>query len=320
MRVRGISLITGLALALSACATPQPARPADAALAGTARGPMGPGLTGRFGPGAAAGQFGSALRSLLALAPTAGVLPDAVRRGLNLALARVQRHHPGRFAVAVYDRTTSTRYAFRERTPFMLASVAKVDILLALLLLAQRERRALTADERQLAGRMIRYSDNDCAHRLYQAVGGQSGLTRALRRLGVDSTWPGSGTYWGATRSKPSDQVKVLQRLTDPGGPVSARNRRFALGLMATVTHAQAWGVSAAAAGGTVALKNGWLPARVHDGLWTVNSIGRLRTAGHDLLLAVLSERSPGMEQGIGLVERVARVAVGAFTRDASAL
>lgn len=237
-------------------------------------------------------------------------------RGLDRVLTRYLADRPGRAEVAVYDRTTAVRYAYRERAPFLLASVAKVDILLALMLKAQREDRRLSRRERYLASRMIRFSDNESAHQLYTAVGGKYGLTRALRRVGVDDTWPGSGLYWGATRSTPADQVRVLDRLTDADGPVSAVNRRYALHLMSSVTRDQAWGVSAAASGGRVALKNGWIPARVHGGLWTVNSVGQLTVDGHELLIAVLSERSPAMGAGIATVERVARLTVRAFTRD----
>ncbi|MEV2270363.1 serine hydrolase [Nonomuraea africana] len=247
-----------------------------------------------------------------------GQLPASVRRGLDRSLAAYLHRQPGRFAVAVYDRTTSMRYAFRERSPFMLASVAKVDILLALLLQVQREHRRLTAGERQLADQMIRQSDNYSAHRLYTAIGGNRGFSDTLREQGIAHTWPGPGLYWGLSRSRPSDQVEVLDRLTDPDGPVSPRNRRYALQLMSSVDKSQAWGVSAAAPGGRVALKNGWLPAAEHGGLWTINSVGRLALPGHELLVAVLSERSQAMSAGVSMVERVARTAVRAFTRTAS--
>ncbi|MFI7635263.1 serine hydrolase [Nonomuraea sp. NPDC049400] len=236
------------------------------------------------------------------------VLSVAARRALDLTLDHYLRDRPGRAALAVYDRTTDTRYAFRERTPFMLASVAKVDILLAFLL---TKRGGLSDYERDLASRMIRDSDNDCAGELYMTIGGRDGFAKALRRLGLEHTEPGPGLYWGTTLSRPSDQVKVLEQLTDPAGPLPARDRRYALKLMSTVQPSQAWGVSAA--GGEVALKNGWLPADAHGGLWTVNSVGHLHVRGHELLIAVLSERSPTMETGIATVERLSRLAVDAL-------
>ncbi|TMR22822.1 hypothetical protein ETD86_10390 [Nonomuraea turkmeniaca] len=240
-------------------------------------------------------------------------LPSEERRALDRALERYLADRPGRASVAVYDRTTGVRYAFRERTPYMLASVAKVDILLAFLLGKQREGRQLTAYERRLADRMIRNSDNDCAHELYMTIGGQKGLARVLREMGIEHTRPGPGLSWGSTSSRPSDQVEVLERLTDPDGPLSAPHRQYALGLMSSVVPEQVWGVSAA--GGEVALKNGWLPAQVHGGLWTINSVGRLRVRGHQLLIAVLSERSPDMETGVATVEHLARETVNALTR-----
>ncbi|MFI6740777.1 serine hydrolase [Nonomuraea sp. NPDC050451] len=280
MRVRGISLVVAL-LAVAGCANPSTVVPPQAASFER--------------PG------GVVVES---------VLPVAARRALDRTLDRYLRERPGRAALAVYDRTTGARYSYRERTPFVLASVAKVDILLAFLLGKQGE---LSAYERTLTSKMIRESDNDCAHELYLTIGGQKGLTRVLRQLGVEHTWPGPGLYWGTTRSRPSDQVKVLERLTDPAGPLPASDRRYALKLMSSVEPSQAWGVSAA--GGDVALKNGWLPVDAHDGLWTINSVGQLGVDGHDVLIAVLSERSPTMETGIATVERLAKLAVEGLTR-----
>ncbi|NUR83297.1 MAG: serine hydrolase, partial [Nonomuraea sp.] len=283
MRVRGI-LIAALSVVVSACSAPVP----------VVAGPV-------------------AVRGVPEAVTVENVLPSATRRALDRALERYLRDRPGRLALSVYDRTTGSRYSYGEHRSFMLASVAKVDILLALLLRRQNERRPLTGYERRLAARMIRYSDNDCAHELYMMVGGQYGLAAALRGLGVEHTWPGPGLSWGATRSRPSDQVKVLDRLTDPQGPLSAANRRYALELMSSVDRSQAWGVGAV--GGEVALKNGWVPVDAHDGRWTVNSVGRLVVSGHELLIAVLSERSPDMETGVATVEGAARLAASALTR-----
>ncbi|NBE96411.1 serine hydrolase [Nonomuraea sp. KC401] len=286
MRVPGVSFIAVLLVAASGCRGPSAGAPRPAA----------------------APQRPPAGHVVVESAPP---VPD--RRALDRVLRRYLRGRPGRAALAVLDRTTGARYSFGETKPFMLASVAKMDILLAFLLGKQGE--PPSRYEHRLASRMIRESDNDCAHELYMTIGGQDALTSVLRRLGVWHTRPGPGLSWGSTRSRPSDQVEVLDRLTDPGGPVPAAGRRYALRLMSSVTPSQAWGVSAAAGGGGAALKNGWLPADVHDGLWTVNSVGLLDVHGHEVLVAVLSERSPDMRTGIGTVERLARLAVNALTR-----
>ncbi|GII91672.1 hypothetical protein Ssi02_19030 [Sinosporangium siamense] len=243
-------------------------------------------------------------------------MPDSGRRRLNQALNRFARSRPGTVAAAAYDRATGVGYSFRDDSAFMLASVAKVDILTALLFQAQQAGRTLTREERTLASRMIRQSDNVAAHRLYTAIGGHQGLSRVLTGLGIHNTRPGTGLLWGATLSHPSDQVRLLDVLSDPEGPLIEPHRRYAMRLMTTVTPTQAWGVSAGAAKGTiVALKNGWLPAQSQGGLWTVNSIGRLTWPGHDLLIAVLSERSPTMAAGITTVERVATLITRALNK-----
>ncbi|WP_431897726.1 serine hydrolase [Nonomuraea sp. bgisy101] len=296
MRFRGIALVAVLAIVTVGCAH------ADAA-------PSAPEhrAAGSEPDGGERDPFVAVGRS----APPAG-LPAETRRRLDRALAAYLAGRPGRFAVAVHDRTENVRYTFRQQDPFMLASVAKVDILLALLLRAQSEARSLTEQERRHAALMIKNSDNASAQRLFTAIGGPEGLSDVLRGLGITHTVPGYS--WGETLSRPSDQVKVLERLTDPAGPLTARHQRYALGLMSSVTPEQAWGVSAAAGQGQVALKNGWLPVRAHDGLWTINSVGRLALPGHELFVSVLSERSPDMGAGIETVERAARLAVRAFT------
>ncbi|MCK2217956.1 class A beta-lactamase-related serine hydrolase [Actinomadura sp. ATCC 31491] len=291
MRVRGISLIAATLLAAApGCAAPR---------------------QGGVRPAAGAQRPEPVVES---------ALPPADRRALDRALRRYLAGRPGRAALAVHDRTTGARYSFAERSPFLLASVAKVDILLAFLLQRQQARQPLTARERLLAARMIRHSDNDSAHELYRRVGGPHGLRRALRALGVQHTEPGPGPYWGWTRSRPSDQVRVLEQLTDPEGPLTARHRRYALTLMSTVERSQAWGVGAAAPGGEAALKNGWLPVHDHGGLWTVNSVGRLAVHGHELLIAVLSERSPDLATGVATVERLAELAVRTLSRTGAGL
>ncbi|MEV0588488.1 hypothetical protein [Nonomuraea sp. NPDC050310] len=352
MRSRGVWLAVVPAL-LAGCAqatTPVPVRPAALAAAGGAatfsatfsaaapsreaagwdRSSSAVGAGGgvwRIGlpgpPGFATTSRTPAVRA--AEVRTAGVPAAGGWRGrLDREVGRFLARRPGRASVAVYDRSTGERYAFREggqaradREPFMLASVAKVDILLALLLSVQREHRELTGSERSLAASMIRHSDNASAATLYRRIGGRSGLTRVLRGLGVDDTWPGTGPFWGSTRSFPADQVEVLDRLTDHTGPVHARHRRFAGRLMATVVPDQAWGVGRLAKGAEV--KNGWLPAQVHGGLWTVNTLGRVTMRGHELLIAVLSDHHPSMGSGVTTVGQVARLVAEAFAYESSA-
>ncbi|WP_327590409.1 class A beta-lactamase-related serine hydrolase [Nonomuraea sp. NBC_00507] len=235
------------------------------------------------------------------------------------ALTRSLRDLPGRFAVTAHDLSTGRSYSYNRGLRTATASIVKVDIVMALLLRAQRQRRGLSTWERRAAARAIKVSDNTAASALWSAIGGASGLAAANKKFGLRDTRPGPGGAWGATTTSAADQVRLLTALTSPKSPLSAKNRRYVLGLMADVAAEQAWGVSASGREGTdVALKNGWLPRPRHGGLWTVNSIGRVRDRGHTYLLAVISERHGSMGAGVKTVERVSRLVTKAMSRTAS--
>ncbi|MDJ0463282.1 serine hydrolase [Streptomyces sp. H27-C3] len=198
---------------------------------------------------------------------------------------------------------------------FASASIVKVGILAALLLRAQDTGRRLGAREEAYADAMIRRSDNDAATELWAAIGGAAGLDAALGRLGLTQTR--ADRAWGRTRTTARDQLALLRAVFGPvgalRGSVLSEDSRTRIGcLMERVVPEQAWGVSAAGSG--AAVKNGWMP-RDPDGLWTVNSIGRVTVDGRTLLVAVLSDGHATREAGVALVERVAREAVGGWVR-----
>ncbi|GHF33773.1 hypothetical protein E5082_30895 [Streptomyces griseoluteus] len=199
------------------------------------------------------------------------------------------------------------------------ASIVKVDILATLLLQAQDAGRPLTAKERALAEPMIRNSDNAATNALWREIGGAPGLEAANKRLGLTSTKGGPGPKWGLTQTTASDQIRLLLCVFDGAttsktdSPLNKDSRAYIQDLMTRVASDQAWGVSAAS-GPDHALKNGWLQ-RTASGLWDVNSVGRVTVDGHRYLVAVLSDGSPSMNDGISVVERAARQAVAATTR-----
>ncbi|MFF7965505.1 serine hydrolase [Streptomyces sp. NPDC007903] len=199
------------------------------------------------------------------------------------------------------------------------ASIVKVDILAALLLQAQDAGRPLTAQERALAEPMIRNSDNAATNALWREIGGAPGLEAANKRVGLTSTKGGPGPKWGLTQTTASDQIRLLLCVFDGAAtsktdsPLNKDSRAYIRALMTRVASNQAWGVSAAS-GSDHALKNGWLQ-RTASGLWDVNSVGRVTVDGHRYLVAVLSDGSPSMNDGISVVERAARQAVAATTR-----
>ncbi len=204
-------------------------------------------------------------------------------------------------------------------TAYDTASVVKVDVLATLLLQAQDAGRHLTAQERALAEPMIRNSDNAATNTLWREIGGAPALEAANKRLGLTATQGGPGAKWGLTRTTASDQIRLLLSVFDgaatahPASPLNKDSRTYIQTLMTRVADDQAWGVSAVSGSG-YALKNGWLQ-RTATGLWDVNSVGRVTVDGHRYLVAVLSDGSGSMSEGISVVERAARQAVAATAR-----
>ncbi len=200
------------------------------------------------------------------------------------------------------------------------ASIVKVDILATLLLQAQDAGRHLTAQERALAEPMIRNSDNAATNDLWREIGGAPGMEAANKRMGLTATEGGPGAKWGLTQTTASDQIRLLLSVFDGAAtsktdsPLDKDSRAYIRSLMTHVASDQAWGVSAAS-GSDHALKNGWLQ-RTASGLWDVNSVGQVTVDGHHYLVAVLSDGSPSMDDGISVVERAARQAVAATTRN----
>ncbi|BCB91493.1 hypothetical protein Psuf_088060 [Phytohabitans suffuscus] len=236
--------------------------------------------------------------------PTPSPTPDRVAR-TKVALERFVRDNGGRVSVALHDGVTGAGLAVGTRR-FRTASIVKVDILAALLL----EDDTLTSTQRALATEMITVSDNDAASRLFRTVGGVSGLNEANTTFGMKETKANSA--WGVTTTTAADQVRLLRSITADGGPLSTAAARFVLGLMGQVVEEQRWGVPAAASptASGVWVKNGWVQVSADEGLWVVNSIGRITEDGHDWLVAVLSDHHATQEKGIEIVEQAATTAL----------
>ncbi|MQY11824.1 hypothetical protein SRB5_19430 [Streptomyces sp. RB5] len=221
--------------------------------------------------------------------------------------------HTGRYTLAVEDLGTGVRARYGERTgTYDTASIVKVDILAALLLRGHGGI-ALTPGQRQLAEKMIRQSDNDATDVLWSDLGGPRALDAANDTLGLGHTTAGDWGTWGLTQTTAADQITLLQAVFGDDSPLTAAARDYIRSLMGSIVPGQDWGVTAASdPGADRILKNGWLP-RTRTKLWDVNSIGVVAYEGHELLVSVLSADQRTREDGIALVERVARTAVTAL-------
>lgn len=227
-------------------------------------------------------------------------------KALDAALKKYAANQP-EFSVAVLDRKTGETYAYRGDERYETASVVKVQVLACLLLTAQDEDRKLTASEKSLADKMIRYSDNDSTTSLFGQLGEQRGIGACNKRLGLTQTKVDSA--WGLTRTTVKDQVKLLSELVDDKSELSAASRKYAFGLMNTVVQDQDWGVPAAAkTGEEFTVKNGWLPRSTENNRWIINTVGRITGDDTDVSIAVLSHGNAGMDAGIAVVEKVAKL------------
>jgi hypothetical protein len=216
--------------------------------------------------------------------------------------------------VAVVDAEGGLILGANERTPFVLASVAKVYILAAFLDEIHREGRSMNDSDVLLMDAMIRYSDNDSATSLWDYVGGEEGIVSFLESRGLAAVRPSEEDAWGTLYASASQVSELLRRLI-VGELLDPASTEIAVELLSDIDADQAWGVSAGAGepGAGVLLKNGWYPDL--DG-WRVNSAGAVRSAdGSDFVVAILSYRADNLNEGIALVEAIA-VRINAFIRE----
>ncbi|MCP3819793.1 class A beta-lactamase-related serine hydrolase [Streptomyces sp. A3M-1-3] len=232
---------------------------------------------------------------------------------VNSVLARslepIRTRSGTRVSVAVLEPRNGRRAVYGSHV-HVTASLVKVDILAALLLHAQRERRALTRWEASTAASMIQSSDNASASVLWRRIGGGRGLTDANRALGLTSTQAGPGPNWGLTRTTAADQLALLSAVFEDHSPLNGASRDLIQSLMGQIDAEQNWGVSAA--GSRWQLKNGWLQ-RPHSQRWAINSMGRVKAHGSTFYLVILSHGSRSMSHGISAVEQAAQSAVHAL-------
>ncbi|MBK8469064.1 MAG: serine hydrolase [Actinomycetales bacterium] len=248
-------------------------------------------------------------------APTAPPLPPAppatafaAEPALRAALTEIPRGKNVAFGLGVLDARTGRRVAVEVGSPFEMASTVKVDILVATYVAAAARGRGLTATQRAQASTMIRNSDNAAATSLFRAAGRAAGLNALYRALGLTGTT--SSSSWGLTTTTPADRLVVLDALTRGGGGLRPEHGAEILALMRSVAASQRWGIGgAAAAGETVAVKNGWLPRSSQGGRWIISTSGLLTGPDTDLRLAVCSRGHASQAAGITFIEKVLKAA-----------
>ncbi len=218
------------------------------------------------------------------------------------ALGGLNRGAKVAFGVGVEDGRTGRRFIHDPGGAHETASTVKVDLLVGLLMRAERAGRELTSSERRRTESMIRVSDNAAADALWAANSRAAGMSAMWDSLGMASMHPGPSGRWGLTTTSVEDRLRLLGVLVAGGSGLPAERAGYALSLMNEVTASQRWGVGAVAGPDEVAsMKNGWLP-RPRQG-WIVSTTGRLSGPTTDLRLAVLSHGHASQGAGIAFVE-----------------
>jgi hypothetical protein len=216
--------------------------------------------------------------------------PTLLSAALAGALQTILGSDQGQLAVGVVDLSSGAAATYNASAPIRGGALVTTDILAALLLQHQRAGARLTDRDAQLAAEMIENDSTTAADQLWTVVGGAPGLAAANATLKLRDTSVAPGQGWTLSTTTVADQLQLLADIAGPKSPLDSASRDYALGLMSSVTAPQPWGVLAAATTGT--------PGAISDGYllgprWVIGSIGIIQRNGHELLVAVLSDRNP---------------------------
>ena len=235
---------------------------------------------------------------------------EAAQARARADVVRVVKEVPdGAAAVSAVNLSTGARYTGGSARAIWTASIYKLLVLETLLI----QHGPLDDGELDEATKMIENSNNKAGWALWEAAGGNSGLSATLRALHMTHS-VADGTDPTFTRITASDALRLVRVLVGKG-PLSAAARRQALTLMRNVEADQRWGVGVVADKGTdVASKNGWLsvdssnPAGEDDGgRWVVDSVGIVRVHGQQVLMAAMSEHNASLADGIAIIQALAK-------------
>lgn len=218
-------------------------------------------------------------------------------------------HH---VTAAVYDDRSGCWYHLRRGQVVTTASVVKIEVMAAAMLRAQDQGRGLTPREGDLIGRMISASDNTATTTLWRSLGGVRAMQSYGDRLGLQQTTE-TEPYWGLTATTAEDQAAFVERLVQGGVPLERARRGLAWVYLQLIRPDQQWGVRAGVpAGWAVGHKNGFADSACCG--WRVNSVGYVADpGGGGYAIAVLSDGWGSMDEGIPMVETVAKQVAGSL-------
>ncbi len=200
----------------------------------------------------------------------------------------------GDMGVVVYDLTRNRYYSANETTPFVLASSAKVYIMVSYLDWVEGQGRGPTGDEITTLTAMIENSDNNAAQLLYDRIGFDAGLRRFLQKIGI-TDYAACPDGWGCAQLSPAAMAQMLALLYE-GRVLNSADRHLALDLLSHVEADQQWGIGdTAPPGATVYMKDGWLDYPT-PGIWTLSSSGIVSTKSETYVLVIYTQNQPALD------------------------
>ncbi len=212
----------------------------------------------------------------------------------------------------LYDLTHGHYYIYNANTSFIMASSAKVPIMLTFFTMVEQQQRQPNGDEVNLLTAMIEHSDNDAAQALFDEIGGTGPMEAFMRGVGIDG-FKGNPDAWGWSTITPLAMVRLLTLLHDGKVLNSAQDRQFALQLMENIEPDQQVGVGdTAPANATVAMKDGWVQDA--DGLWAVNTSGIVTVGGETYVISVYTQRQNDLVASQDMLRHVCGVVAHTFS------
>lgn len=204
--------------------------------------------------------------------------------------------------VVVYDITHNMTYTFQPNQKFIMASSAKVPLMVSYLSYIEAQGRGPNGYEQYILSAMIENSDNNAAQVIYDTIGYDAGQQSYMRAWGITDYTP-DPNGWGWGQWSPADMAHLLT-LLQTGKVLNSSDRALALHLMQSVESDQRFGVGdTAPVGATVAMKDGWVPGP--DGAWAVNTSGIVTRGNETYIITVYTKEQDSFSSGEDIVNHV---------------
>lgn len=222
---------------------------------------------------------------------------------------RYARRDEGLVSFALIDRRGHS-HGFEQDRPYVSASVVKVMLLVAEIRRLRSADLEVDPDTAATLEAMITVSDNDAADVIYGRVG-DAGLFEVAERAGMnDFTVVG---HWGNARITAADLARLMRGLEMN---LAGRGSAMAMGLLASITEFQTWGIPAVVCDKyRLYFKGGWRSTDLGE---LVHQAAMLKGRdGSKASLAVLTDGQVSRSDAIADIETIAGTLFGESSRGA---